>query len=138
LRFTPPGVALGSAVLAVFTIGACSHSSTQDSSDTVNVAQNAPSFCQRLAQVPAGLQNAVTKAVAGMASANDTSVIAHAATQLKNAAKDKSAATDVRTELNSAAAVLDKITGGKSLSAADLANFTKLGRMVDAKCVRSN
>lgn len=134
MRLKPRHIALSGAVAAIFAVGACGHSSKDP--NTIAVAQNAPSYCQQLAKVPVGLESAVAKTVTAVATDADKAIINTAASQLKNAAKDHSAPADVQGELKAAAAVLDKLVQGKSLTSTDLKNFSKLGGMVNDKCVR--
>ncbi len=137
MRFTPRCFAVTVSVAAVFGTAACGHASKSDP-NTVPVANDAPGYCQQLAKVPAGLKDAVVKAVAGAASDADKTVISAAITQLTNAAKDSSAPADMRAELTGYAAVLGKLSAGKKLNTTDVKIIGQLGGMVNDKCVRSN
>jgi hypothetical protein len=135
VRFSPRGAAVALVVAGALAVAGCGHGSRSDSNQqqsTVPVAQNAPGYCQQLKQLPDGLATAVGNAAAGVASDDEKATIASASTQLKNAAKDKSAPADAKAVLTGAAAVLDKLSAGTKPTDADIQNFTKLEGTVNA------
>lgn len=123
------------AVAAVASVSACS--SSEDSSSSVKLRDGAPAYCQKLAELPSGLLDAVADAASGNLSDGDKATIAKAIAQLRDAADDKEAA-NLKPLLADAASSLDKLASGAQFGTDEVISFgttfEKLGSAVNDAC----
>lgn len=133
MRLIPCGAVASLLAVVALVVAGCGGSPRQQAT-SIPIAQDAPGYCQQLANLPDGLQTAVSNAAASSASSNDRAVIAKAVAQLRSAAADKTTPTDARAVLEQAARILDKLSKGKPVTDAEAQSFMSLEGTVNT-CV---
>jgi hypothetical protein len=131
-RWSRVGLAVSTAaILALF---GCSRD--KDTTSTVTVANDAPSYCQALSTLPTDLTDAMTDALIGSATTYDKNLLGDVAGKLSGAGK--TAPSELQKQITPAATVLTKLSKGESLTDDESKNigttFENLQKGVEAAC----